>query len=637
MTGRRRVTSITGLCRTDEASDDPRQGARHAMTLHRPIWLLLAAAASAAGCGFPGATPGIDADPPVTVGFRDPTSLEDEASGMVRVPVVLSEVTTDLVSVGFTVTGGSATAGDDFIAPAGTLSFAAGETEQTIQVNIVMDGLEEENETIVISLDNVAGALLGQSQHEVTINADILPRIYFTQLASNTPENGTTQFAIEMDMAADADVRVDYTVSGTLTGTPASAGADFMLAPTGTITIPMGMMAATLDLEEVDDQLDEEDVEGIVVTLSNADGVVIRAGEGVRTHDIADNDMPPDVRFAETASSQGESTAAGAIPVTLSAVSGRTVTVDYTVSLVDASTGDIVISNGSLSFVPGDTQEDIPLSVVGDTLDENNETVDLTLVNPLHANLPGSGDNHTFTIVDDDAEPSVSFQSAGQMVTENATTLNLVLVLSAVSGKDVSGTFGQGGGSTATSPGDYTFPATTFMIPAGSPSTTIAVTIVENTTSEPIEVLNVELTGATNASIGAANVHAVTINDDDPPAVSFDPAQSDGSANEGDSGTPMFTYDVVLSNPTTSTVTVDVAFTGSAMMGLFPADYTVGSGDVPVTFAPGDVRESIRLFIVTDNDNESGGSQRITMTLNNPQNAILVSPTVRNHDILDDD
>jgi hypothetical protein len=440
-----------------------------------------------------------------------------------------------------------------------------------------------------------------------------------------------------MDMAADADVRVDYTVSGTLTGTPASAGADFMLAPTGTITIPMGMMAATLDLEEVDDQLDEEDVEGIVVTLSNADGVVIRAGEGVRTHDIADNDMPPDVRFAETASSQGESTAAGAIPVTLSAVSGRTVTVDYTVSLVDASTGDIVISNGSLSFVPGDTQEDIPLSVVGDTLDENNETVDLTLVNPLHANLPGSGDNHTFTIVDDDAEPSVSFQSAGQMVTENATTLNLVLVLSAVSGKDVSGTFGQGGGSTATSPGDYTFPATTFMIPAGSPSTTIAVTIVENTTSEPIEVLNVELTGATNASIGAANVHAVTINDDDPPAVSFDPAQSDGSANEGDSGTPMFTYDVVLSNPTTSTVTVDVAFTGSAMMGLFPADYTVGSGDVPVTFAPGDVRESIRLFIVTDNDNESGGSQRITMTLNNPQNAILVSPTVRNHDILDDD
>ena len=603
------------------------------MTLHRSIWFLLAAVGTAAGCGFPGPAAGIDADPPVTVGFRDPTSLEDEASGMVLVPVVLSEVSTNTVSVGFTVTGGTATAGVDFVAPAGVLTFSAGVTEQTILVDIVMDDLEEMNESIVISLENPAGALLGQDDHEVTINADILPRIYFTQFMSNAAENGNTQFVVNMDMAAETDVRVDYTISGTLTGTPATPGADYMLNATGVIMIPMGMTTASLDLQEIDDQLDEENAEGIVVTLSNAVGVVIRAGEGVRTHDIEDNDAEPEVAFADPTSSQGESTPAGTISVTLSEVSGREVRVQYMVNGGSAGSGDYAIASGELVFAAGEQQKNIDVSVITDSFDEADETVNVVLTTPTNATL-GSVVAHIFTILDDDAFSVVNFQTAGQTITENTQTIQVLVTLTPASGRDVQFNFAQGGGSSVTG-SDYTFGTSSpVTIPTGQASAMIQVNIAEDGTAEPNEVLHIDLATGQFVTVGTTDRHSITINNEDSSNVNWG-TPNDGSANEGDNGTSQVTYNVVMQYPNTNTVTVQVSFAGSE--GQNPSDYTVQSGDVPVTFAPGEVTKPVRLNIVGDTQNEPGSEERITMTLNNPTNAILVSPTVRNHDINDDD
>jgi hypothetical protein len=75
------------------------------------------------------------------------------------------------VTVAYTVTGGSATAGIDYAPVGGTLTFASGETSKTIMIPIKPDAFQEGNETIVLTLSNQTdGAILGSpTQTVVTI------------------------------------------------------------------------------------------------------------------------------------------------------------------------------------------------------------------------------------------------------------------------------------------------------------------------------------------------------------------------------------------------------------------------------------------------------------------------------------
>ena len=67
------------------------------------------------------------------------------------------------------------------------------------------------------------------------------------------------------------------------------------------------------------------------------------------------------------------------------------------------------ISAGTLTFAAGETAKTLTVSVTGDTTDEPDETVVVTLSGPANAVLgTASG---TGTITDDDGEPSLSIDS----------------------------------------------------------------------------------------------------------------------------------------------------------------------------------------------------------------------------------
>ncbi len=88
--------------------------------------------------------------------------------------------------------------------------------------------------------------------------------------------------------------------------------------------------------------------------------------------------------------------------VTLSAVSGQTVTVGYatTDDTASAASGDYVASSGTLTFAPGATTKPLSVTVNGDSVDEPNELFRLTLASPTNATVSraqGLGE-----IVDDD-------------------------------------------------------------------------------------------------------------------------------------------------------------------------------------------------------------------------------------------
>ena len=89
------------------------------------------------------------------------------------------------------------------------------------------------------------------------------------------------------------------------------------------------------------------------------------------------------------------------LPVRLSAPSAQTVSVGY--STADATANaptDYVAANGTLTFAPGEIAKMIPISVVGDTILEPDETFTVTLANPVNASLVNA--DATGTIENDD-------------------------------------------------------------------------------------------------------------------------------------------------------------------------------------------------------------------------------------------
>ena len=65
------------------------------------------------------------------------------------------------------------------------------------------------------------------------------------------------------------------------------------------------------------------------------------------------------------------------------------------------------MENGTLSIAAGDTSSTITIAnIIDDTIDEPDETVIITLSSPNNATL-GSDKVHTYTITDDDGQPTI--------------------------------------------------------------------------------------------------------------------------------------------------------------------------------------------------------------------------------------
>src|SRR5206468_2272427 len=89
--------------------------------------------------------------------------------------VTLSPAAALPVTVTFATTGGSATSGADFVASAGTLTFAPGITQKTIVVPIVGDTVTESDETFFVTLSNATNATIATAQGTGTIvNDDVV-------------------------------------------------------------------------------------------------------------------------------------------------------------------------------------------------------------------------------------------------------------------------------------------------------------------------------------------------------------------------------------------------------------------------------------------------------------------------------
>ena len=164
----------------------------------------------------------------------------------------------------------------------------------------------------------------------------------------------------------------------------------------------------------------------------------------------------PDIGFNLTSSSGDEANASKAITVNLSAISSKDVTVDYVITGTATGSGtDYALANGTLTISAGSTSSTITIeNIADDSLDEENETVIITLSSPSNATL-GSDSVHTYTISDNDSAPVVDFNTTSSSGVESVSSAGLTINLSAASGLNVTVDYAVSG--TATGSGtDFT-------------------------------------------------------------------------------------------------------------------------------------------------------------------------------------
>ena len=312
------------------------------------------------------------------------------------------------------------------------------------------------------------------------------------------------------------------------------------------------------------------------------------------------------------------STTTLAFAVNMSTASTQSVTVQYeTLSGSAAAPADYTaIAATTLTFAPGETSKTINVTVQNDTLDEFDETLQLSFFNPTNAFI---ADNSAVgTILDDDLSPSLSLADVSQYEGNSGSSdFVFALTLSAPSGRAISVNYATSDG-TATQPADYTARSGTVTFAAGATSQSISVPVNGDTTKEANETFLLTLSALVNATVSDAEATG-TIRTDDLPLLSV----VGSSVTELNSGQNSVTFTVTLSEASTDPVSFDfVTAPGTATAG---ADYVTTSGSH--TILPGETSKTINVNVNGDLIDEA--NETFYLVLSNPVNAFIASALPR--------
>ena len=131
------------------------------------------------------------------------------------------------------------------------------------------------------------------------------------------------------------------------------------------------------------------------------------------------------------------------------------------------------------------------------TLQEENESYNIALTGSDNNSVIGASNLATMLITNDDTDPTLNI-AATTAVSEDNTTANVLVSLSAPSGKVVSFNYSMADG-TAQNGIDYTASSGTLQIPAGDNSTLIPITLLTDSLDEATENFQINITSRTNA------------------------------------------------------------------------------------------------------------------------------------------
>jgi hypothetical protein len=225
----------------------------------------------------------VDDEPRLNVDNALATEGNDGTTAMVF-HVTLSPAANVPVTVDYYTADDTAAADSDYQAAAGTLTFAPGQTDQTITVLVNGDVDQELEEYLLVNLTNASGAYAYASQGWGTIVADDpLPLYVWIDSTEGYEGDALLAFTVWLSEPSDEVVTVDFSTFDD------SAFAWYDYAPiSGTLIFAPGQTSQTIVVEIIDDS-QPEDWESFYVALSGiSSNAIIQQAWASGT--IADND-----------------------------------------------------------------------------------------------------------------------------------------------------------------------------------------------------------------------------------------------------------------------------------------------------------------------------------------------------------
>ena len=422
-------------------------------------------------------------------------------------------------------TTGTATSATDYAAiTGGTLSFAAGQTEKTVDVTVNGDTADEPNETVVLRLSSPSNAALSGGAQTLDGTGTI------------TDDDGTPTVTLELDPASIDESGADNatTVTATLSSashqavtltvaaaavSPATAN-DFTLTGT-TLTIAAGATSSTgaVTITAVDNDVDAPNKTVTVSATASGGGVANPADATLTITD--DDDAPSGITLSVSPATLGEGDGETEITVTAT-VNGatryqdaKTVTVSVGGGTAVSGTDYGAVSNFDITIAAAEASQTgtFDLTPTDDALEEEDETIEVTGSSGTLTITPA-----TVTITDNDASGpagTVSLSASRYEVLEGD-SLSVTVKLSESPAADtvIELEAASPSGYTATSGVDYDGGVQTVTIRAGATSGKARISTTRDNLNDPNETFTVairasDLPGA--VTLGEPHTAVVTI------------------------------------------------------------------------------------------------------------------------------
>ena len=544
-----------------------------------------------------------------------------EAAGEAVITLSRAGGTAEGVTVDVLVTDVTSTVDDDYSITTETVEFAAGVTTATFTLVITDDDSSEGDETLQLLLTNpTGGATLGRGTN---VTVTIVDNEVSFQLSAESYTINEAGPAVVVTVTRSGPTTGTSTVDLSTTGGSAEGDADFVTT-NSTITFGPGISSRTFPIRILNDDAVEEG-ETFTVGLSNPTGGQLgNLTEAVVS--IVDNDVGGALSFTLTGFSVREQDPVALITVARTVGKAGGVTFDFTTENGSAEDGsDYTSVTETVTFAAGASSVVIEVPILNDGLDETNETVHLTISNPDGGATLGERNTATLTIVDNDTAGVISFSTASVKVGEPDGEALITITRTGGTADGVTVDV-QVTDTTATMDDDYSVAIETVEFEAGSATATFPITVINDSSSEGDETLQLLLTNPTGgATLGKGTNVTVTIVDDE---VSFQLSAESYTVNEG---SPAAVLTVTRSGPTTGTSTVDYSTTS----GSADADVDFIGTNGTVTFGPGVSSRTFTVRIIGDGEVED--EETFSVELGSPTGGQLGNLTEAVVSLVDND
>ena len=342
------------------------------------------------------------------------------------------------------------------------------------------------------------------------------PRIPNISIASSSTSesSGTASISVELSNPFNQEIVLNYSTSDDT----AEAASDYT-ASTGTITFAPSETTKTISLNIIDDGIFEVDETFDVNFTLGATSLGNLLNDTVSITINDDDDAPV---FGIAGANVKEEDGTASITITKTNPVQMDITVNYATADGTALAGlDYVAANDSVIFAANETQKTISISIIEDSLDEDEESFSVSLTGASQGAVQESESAANVSIEDNDDTPSIRISGSNNIV--EGDTLNINVTLAAESGRTVSVNL-QNTDVQAIAGEDFNALNETVTFAPGETSKVVTLSTIDDAIDEIDEVFSVIALSPVNTVIASSDsapngVLSVLIEDNDEASV----------------------------------------------------------------------------------------------------------------------